>query len=1033
MKHALQAVTLALVASLFAACQSSTTPYTPPPPPGPGVIFTYPRDGQMDIPVGARIVVTLTDAVQGSPQSACTAGPNGTINGSFCLAGPEGVIPTTVTVAGDNKNILLAQPSANLREGVRYSVFARPDLLGGATSNLSASGPLFSFQTRQQSTLAGVPPTVIAVNGDSPAVFTSANVAPKTPYVDFMSVRILFSEPINESTLIQGQTVRFVKLGAGGAGTDVAGALWVHDIHLTFDPDADLDSTATYQLQLNAGILDQGGEPLAPIQFTFHPLKGAPQGTLYNQILSVTPPGSPSGPAGATSSLNGDPVNSIDLHSQIVGNPVMAVLPGAIESQLADPSAFGGPIPLTIRKGQRMDVSPMAFQLGGVLASSYQTGTLHMYFLTDANGVIARNAYRSPDTLPDDAQAPVWVDFTFDAVMFADDAQGNAMATQTLYGVRLLGLSTAVDTSLAINNVGTIELDTLGVGKAPANVTLQLESDPNATPTSGNLPPPKVTASYPANGQPDFPVDTPLILYFSRPVDLEKASANNAFQLQDGAGNAVTCSLKAEGTAVVMTPAASLTHGGQYTVQMGSLVDLSGAAIPWVSSDATGGTGKIGFTAQPIAFASSTAPYLTALFPGAPCALEAGDAGIPGPGHCVGGQGNDVSYQPFTLSASRKVVAVFNQPMQGSSMVLGTACGQGTIRVEQVDGSGNCTQPVSGTLQVLDRRFNFLPSAPWTPGQAYRLTLVAGNGPSCPAGSLCSANGRTFNSTPLLGMTDSLTSLRGGGPPVVIDFTGAADTGGTAMLEETLPFADTNGNGILDLGETVADANRLSLVVSGADGIIDATSTLNGSPCSASSPANSACQNLHQSEPIEMLPAVQSCPVDSSGNPTSGAGPCVPIRLYPMSIQLTSLSMNVSTFKGLVKLKNLASGTLVMRLLEKNDSPAMGYLVRDPGVQTAELVATTNVYVDAPDLVLLGGLGTHNLHSYPTSVTLKGPVTFLPDGRLQVATQNLAAVPLDVTTTIPNPLGGGNLGTGTLHLTVPQGELHLTLLGEPIK
>jgi hypothetical protein len=49
-----------------------------------------------------------------------------------------------------------------------------------------------------------------------------------------------------------------------------------------------------------------------------------------------------------------------------------------------------------------------------------------------------------------------------------------------------------------------------------------------------------------------------------------------------------------------------------------------------------------------------------------------------------------------------------------------------------------------------------------------------------------------------------------------------------------------------------------------------------------------------------------------------------------------------------------------------------------------------------------------------------------------VATQNLAAVPLDVTTTIANPLGG-NPASGTLHLTIPQGELHLTLLGEPIK
>jgi hypothetical protein len=696
MKFAPQARILVLVTSALIAC-SSNAPYTPPPPPGPGVIFTSPRDAQFDIPVGSRLVLTFTDAVQGSPQSACTAGANGAVNGSFCVVGPEGIVPTSVTISGNNQNILLAQPSS-LNPGTRYSVYARPALLGGVTSNLPATGPLFTFQTRQQSTVAGAAPTVISVNSDVPAAFQPNGPATQIPFVDFMSVRLLFSEPINEATVIQGTTFRFVKLGPGGAVTDVPGALWVQDIHLTFDPDTDLDSTASYQLQLNTGILDRGGEAMAPVQFVFHPLKGAGDGgTLFDQILAVTPPGSASG-SGPTSALNGSPVNTIDLHSSIVGNPVMAVLAGGIKSQLADPSAFGGPIPLTIRKGERMDISPLSFELGGVLASNYQTGTLHMYFLSDANGAITRNAYRSPDTLPDDAQSPVTVDFTFDAVMFADDAEGNAMATQSLYGVRLLGTSTASGTSLAIDNVGTIELDTLGVGKSPANVTLRLETNPSAALTSGALAPPKVTSSYPANGQTDFPVDAPLILFFSRPVDMEKAQAASAFQLLDSNSQPVQCGVRASGTTVLMTPAFRLSHGASYTVQLGGLFVLSGAPIPFVSADATGGTGKVTFSAQSISPAQPTAPYLTALFPGAPCALDLGDAGLPAPGHCVGGQGNDIPYQPFQMSGTRKVVAVFSQPMQSGSMVLGTACGQGSIQVEQLDANGNCTQPVSGTL-----------------------------------------------------------------------------------------------------------------------------------------------------------------------------------------------------------------------------------------------------------------------------------------------------------------------------------------------
>ena len=33
------------------------------PRPGPGVIFSYPFNGQMDVPLGARVVVTFTDAI----------------------------------------------------------------------------------------------------------------------------------------------------------------------------------------------------------------------------------------------------------------------------------------------------------------------------------------------------------------------------------------------------------------------------------------------------------------------------------------------------------------------------------------------------------------------------------------------------------------------------------------------------------------------------------------------------------------------------------------------------------------------------------------------------------------------------------------------------------------------------------------------------------------------------------------------------------------------------------------------------------
>jgi hypothetical protein len=992
------------------------------------VVFTFPENGQVDVPVGARLIVTLSGAVQGTPSNVCTASSDGgLIAGDVCLIGPNGPQATTLSISGSLQNILVLQPVSNLLPGGSYSVFVNPGVLGGSATNLPSSGPLFSFTARQDSMLSGVQATVVAINDQDPAVFEPDGPAPSLPFVSFMSVRAVFSEPVDPSTFVLGQTVRFAAVGAGGALTDVPGQLYVDDIHLTFDPTDDLDPGTTYQLQLNPGLMDLGGEPLqTPLQFLFHPLAASATGTVYPQTLAVTPPGSASGVHGAISALSGQPTNSIDVHSPLIGQPVLASLAGAIQSTLADPSAFGGPIPLTIRAGQRLDLSPLAISLGGAVPTPYASGTLHMIFLTDANGIIRRNPYRPADTEPDDTTAPVSVDFTFDALLFSDDAQGNVLTTQSLYGVHLCGTSKTDGTELAIDTVGTMEFGALGVAKATGNVTFRLETNPSAALTTGTLASPELTAASPYGGQTDFPPDAPILLFFSRPVDVGQAVANQSLALTDASGSPVPFAVRQDGSSLILTPTGGLGIGESYTLSLDGLVDVFGNPIPPAQSDPTGGTGILPFQTQQVTEVVSTAAILTALDPGAPCALEGGDG--TNPGHCVGGQSGDLSYQPFQMRGMQSVVARFSQPMLASSMTLGQSCGSGSVRVERVDANGQCIGVVPGTLVLHQRGFDFVPNAAWQPGQTYQLTLFDGNDAFCASGGICSAaaTGRTLNSTPLNGIADTLLTSQGGGTDVVIPFTGMAPAAETTMTLSAEPYADANGDGAVDGAETVADGNRLAIEITNTTGFIDSSSALLGSPCDASSPTGSACQSLQQDLPIAVEAAVSSCPVDADGNPTADGAPCVPSRLSPQTIQLTGLNMNISTLGGILNLNNVPSGMLLMRLLQPDPGGIVGYIIDEPGTTQSQFIVTTSVYVDAPDLVLAGGLATHNLHSYPSTVTLKGPVTFLPDGRLQVASTNLADVVLVVQSSA--------IGlSGTMTLTVPAGQLDLTLVGAPIK
>jgi hypothetical protein len=147
----------------------------------------------------------------------------------------------------------------------------------------------------------------------------------------------------------------------------------------------------------------------------------------------------------------------------------------------------------------------------------------------------------------------------------------------------------------------------------------------------------------------------------------------------------------------------------------------------------------------------------------------------------------------------------------------------------------------------------------------------------------------------------------------------------------------------------------------------------------------------------------------------------VPVVLTPQVMYATSVAIDAT--RTLIVPINSDTGMSVMRVREPVSGPVTGYLIDDHGTPT--LVLALDLYLDAPDMSI--PLSSHDLHSKPLSVSLRGPLRFLPDGRIAIAVVNVADVPLSVT--IDAPLGI----SGSVKMIVPRGEMKIQLVSPPLR
>ena len=944
-----------------------------------GVIFTYPIDSQLDVPLGTRVVVTFSDPVVASALGDCTA-----TSGAFCVVGPNGPVDGAAEVI-DGSSVQFT--SAALEPGTTYEVVVRSALSPNA-SNLPESGPLFKFTTRADRPRAAAP-SLVAINGGPAATPDSFR-----PMLDSSTIRLVFSEPLDPRTVALKSGA--FELVESATRTPVPATLIAQGIHVSIDPIDDLVPGASYELRVGSAVTDLGGRAIAATSFALTPVDSGADAPI-EQVLRTRQADDP-GPA---KSRSGAERNVIVIDKPLIGRETSAVLPATLRAELGDPKALdeaGDAIAFTLRRGQRLALSGLEMKLGGEIPTGLSTGDIQIELLTDAGGRMYRNPYQPADQRPENQRSPLYVDLSMDLAIYALDPLGNAVLAQTVLGVQATGTAIATDGVLALETVGSMEMSILGATQAPTNLVLELVTDASATPAADTTAP-ELVAMEPAERSNVHNVGDAIELVFSEPVDIDRLRANG-LRLETSTGQVIPTVIESHGSTIALRPVQQLAYSKNFNVVLVDVADLAGNRLATMA--------PLQFS-TPQLVGTATPMTMVAVHPGVPCSLTGGSTSTAG--RCAGGSVNDELYHPFTLAANESVEALYNQPVDPDTVVLGSSCNTGTVRVEQVETNGACKATVPGTLIKRERGFAFIPDVPWSVGTRYRLSLVTGGNDRCDANELCSLlAGDAANFDPLGGSATG----DGGGPNMVIDFVGSEPTKAVFLFTEVGPFSDTNGSGFFEGNEVVRDENRAAMRIVGTTGAVGSASFAMAD-CIPSTPQIEGCMYISGAMPAELGELETDCELPDG----TIAATCLPVGLAAQTMLGTSLSLDASV--GLTI--NTQTGTSVLRIREPEDGQVKGFIVDDGGAP--KMVLALDLYMDAPDMAI--PLSEHDLHSKPLALSLEGPVSFRPDGRIAIELANTADVPVDVG--ISAPLGIG----GSVRMVLPRGEMKLQLLSRPLR
>lgn len=903
-----------------------------------GVLFAYPVDGQQDVPSGARALIRFAQAVGDTE-----------LGGLRTYDASGSPAPLEFRNAPGDPTIAEAS-TENLEAGAGYRIEnAQGETISRFRMRYAAGGDQ----------AASAAPGTLRILRRTPAPDAALY------FMDHSTIRILFSEAIDPELAARA----FRVLAPGGAS--VPGELFIQGARLSFDPTDDLIAGAPYTVQIDSQLRGESGALFPGASYSVTPRASGQAGRLA-LVMDASRPISP---------LAGRAVNRVDVNSVLTGSGSAVQVGGGLRAELADLAVHDEVLPFVVRKDNELLSDSLAVMLGGAIPAGLATGDMSIALISDMNGYIIGNPYSA------NQDSPIHARVVFDAVLTPRDRNASGGLTQTILHVEAAGTLEVVDGSMLLDLVGAMNFEVLGLDTAVLNFNFRLSTPEFAPAHQADRTPPRVLSTSLNSGDlvspaTIFDVDAPISVHFSEAIREGSLRVNETIRLRRVGGGDLDFRFRLQGSRLNLQPTTPLAAGAAYELHLGAaLLDTAGNPLDRAY--------RFDFSVPAVSANDPRPAYLTGIYPGTSCALTDGNANSGGSdnGRCAGGRSSDDRFAVFELPANRPLDFFFSRPLRRSSIVAGASCGAGSLRVEAIDASGNCTSAVAGEVRIEERRIRFQPRENWNSGARYRVTLVAGANGGCDTGEICDDLNRAFNSDPL-------SNTNGGGPNLVYVFGGIAAARSIYTPLLTRPISDYNGNDIFDADESPRDENRAALNLDGHSGIIS----------SASLPGE---RRLFLSTVL---------PVEIASPNAAGR---MPVTVHPQALFGTSIDLRAVAL-GFITL-NIATGKFVLRVREATT----GFIDAGPdGIPRFSI--TLPIYLDAPELRILGGLAEADLESKPLSITLAGPITFLDDGRIEVTLDNPAAVLIDVGISV---LG---FGAGGLDLSIPAGELRVRLLSELI-
>jgi len=984
------------------------------------VVYSYPFDGQAEVSPNAPVVVRFSDPVEVDASN-------------FTLTGPDGTVTLTVQSADEGRSAVL-MPDQALAVKSEYAL----TLNNIRTDSGDAAIPDGSVDFTTRAALEGKPRALRQLS-DS---FEVASVSPDgddLPFLDFSSVNLVMTQPLDRQTVVYGDTVTLTQ-----NGQTVPAQLRVDGRQISIDPDDVLEPGSEVTLELTNGVQNQYGDAFAGFTRTFSPRDTKPRETLVQEAAPADPVLGCLDDGVQTSPITGDPINCVPLIAKLLGDNTVSKQQGNVFAELGFAPRFPDKTPLRVPKGSLLKGDPLDVRIGGEVPAGFDSGEVTVTFLGDANGYLLPNPYS------DDPSAPKQLRLTMDVAFDTENQQANGAFNQTLLQVELVGYAIA-DTakgSLIVDAVGVVEPEVLGTETAYGVLSFHMESYPdqqNAPEMEVDMTSPELAAWQPGEHANKQRPGDPIILNFSEPLDPTSVIEGDTLRVTAD-GNPVDFEYYLDGVSVVIQPQPSLQHNTDYQVQFtDGITDIAG-------NPALGET--LSFSLPAYIGSDAQAPLALTAYPGFPCIPTGFNLANNDAGRCQGGKSGDDHLPLARQPANRPIIVTFSQAMDPASI------NASTFQVQQVDAAGNPAGDVDGEITVSGRSVKFIPDQPWQEGTLYRYVLNSvANNPACGSNAICDTRGLPLQTNLLAQNPDDAPAPTEGGPDLPIFFRGVAATNDVLQQLRNLPTSDVNANFLHESAETVpsgtesAKKNSARIVrdpasnpendgTAGSGAVTDANVGCDvGETCPDAKysylSGNLNVEVIGFKTPQEVAQYTDQASIPQTVKDNGG------VLVYILPTRIVVSNATVFADPAIGSAPPSPTGPQLMRIRYTCDATASNCTAPDygrvkgwivEGQDGPRFLTELDLYLDAPKLapvVRILGIPselTHNLHSYPLNLQLAGDVTFLDDGRLQIEqiSQNKLALGVE--------LGGVPLGLPAgIYVAIPAGDTFLNYLSTPIK